>query len=468
LLAGHTFALRLGQPVRFQLFSTVADAAEHTPFELGDQVSLADDRFVQLPPIATVLEAASASRISARGQKSLQELPVQLVSVLTEVGTLEVHCQSLADTHTRWLLAFDLRHQPSPSAAADLAVDPLSSAGSARRGGAHNPASASRVIIACQKIERVFGSGGAPLPAKEVKQLRHQLEAILGERARWATPELRQLFDALWQHARGRKRSAEHERAWLNLAGFCLRPGFGDPLDAWRLQQLWTQFEAGVQHNKDKQVCSEWWTLWRRVAGGLAAPEQLRLLDDFGYNLHTNERGPQGGAARPVKGSDDDMLRLGAALERIPVDYKLEIGDWLLQRLQKSLAAARQHSESDAASDSLTLWALGRIGAREPLHGTSHEVVPAEAAAVWIQTLLVLDWKRLEAAAFAAVHLARVTDDRTRDQPPELRAQIALRLAAIKAPAIWVEMVQKRVMLDVATERRVFGEALPPGLKLMD
>ena len=467
LLAGHTFALRLGQPVRFQLFSTVADAAEHTPFELGDQLSLGDERFVQLPPIATVLEAASAGNISARGLKGLQEMPVHLVSVLTEVGTLEVHCQSLADTAARWLLAFDLRHQPSPPAAADHAGEPLCPSGALRRGGAPKPPSLSRVSIACQQINRVFGAGGAALPTKEVKQLRQQLEAILGERARWATSELRQLFDALWQHARGRKRSVEHERAWLNLAGFCLRPGFGDPLDAWRLQQLWTQFEAGVQHSKDKQVCAEWWTLWRRVAGGLAATEQLRLLDDFGYNLHTNERGPLDGAAKPVKGSDDDMLRLGAALERIPVDYKQEIGDWLLQRLQKSLAAASKNFEADSASDSLTLWALGRIGAREPLHGTSHEVVPAEVAASWIQTLLALDWKQLEAAAFAAVHLARVTDDRTRDLPAELREHIAMRLQAVKAPPIWVEMVQKRVALDAATERRVFGEALPPGLKLI-
>jgi hypothetical protein len=149
------------------------------------------------------------------------------------------------------------------------------------------------------------------------------------------------------------------------------------------------------------------------------------------------------------------------------VDYKQEIGDWLLQRLQKSLAAASKNFEADSASDSLTLWALGRIGAREPLHGTSHEVVPAEVAASWIQTLLALDWKQLEAAAFAAVHLARVTDDRTRDLPAELREHIAMRLQAVKAPPIWVEMVQKRVALDAATERRVFGESLPPGLKLM-
>ena len=456
LLAERTFALRLGQPVRFHLFCTVAARPDHTPFQLGELVDIDLETFFRLPPIATVLEANSADGTRAIGQKGPKDVAVQLVTMLTEIGTLEMHCVSLENPQQRWLLEFDLRHQ------ADDQPVPTSP------GTAPGPGMSARLSQAIQKIERVFGSDAGPVAAKEVRQLRQQLETILGERARWTTPELRLLFDALWQHARGRRRSAEHERAWLNLAGFCLRPGFGNPLDEWRLQQLWSEFESGVQHSKDKQVCSEWWTLWRRVAGGLAAPEQLRLLDDFGYNLHTNERGPLPGEARPVKGSNDDMLRLGAALERIPVDYKLEIGNWLLGRLQKSSAAAQKTPGHDSTSDdSLTLWALGRIGAREPLHGTSHEVVPTEAAAQWLETLLALDWKNQESAAFAAMHLARVTDDRTRDLPLALRTQIATRLQAIKAPALWIEMVQKRVALDAATERRVFGEALPPGLKLV-
>ena len=112
---------------------------------------------------------------------------------------------------------------------------------------------------------------------------------------------LRQLFDALWQRARGRRRSAGHERAWLNLAGYCLRPGCGDALDGWRLQQLWSLFPAGVQHGSDHQVCAEWWTLWRRVAGGLDPSQQLRLLDDFAFNLHINEEGAEPGTPRPVR-----------------------------------------------------------------------------------------------------------------------------------------------------------------------
>ncbi|MBK9441575.1 MAG: hsp70 family protein [Comamonadaceae bacterium] len=453
LLNDRTFALRLGQPVRFNLLSAAAEA-DHTPPQAGELVTLTDGQFAPLPPIAIVLEATSSFSTGARGQFDPKNIPVQLTASLTEVGTLEMHCVSLADPSQRWLLEFDLRYAPG---------GPHMGSHSGNAGSM----TAARLREAITQIDRIFGDGSQPATAKEVRQLRTQLEHILGERERWATPELRQLFDALWARTKGRRRSAEHERVWLNLSGYCLRPGFGDPLDDWRIEQLWTQFAPGVQFASDKQVCTEWWTLWRRVAGGLAAPEQLRLLDDFAYNLHHNERGSESVAIKPVKGSDEDMLRLGASLERIPVDYKVEIGDWLLDRMQKSLASAAKGRAVDAASDARNLWALGRIGARQPLYGNTHDVVPVDTATAWIETLLALDWKRLEPAAFAATHLARMTDDRARDLPLVLRKRIMTRLQSINAPPVWVEMVRHKVTLDEATERRLLGESLPPGLKLI-
>jgi molecular chaperone DnaK (HSP70) len=443
LLGGRTFALRLGRPVRFHLATALADAADQAPERPGELVDLDPQRFARLPPIATVLQAAP-------GGPQAQDIPVQLLTSLTEVGTLEMHCVSLADPGQRWLLEFDLRQDGAEAEPAAITPE-------ARR-------AAASLAQAIDKIDRIFGTNKQKVEPRDVTQLRAQLERLLGERERWTPPVLRALFDALWQRARGRRRTVAHERVWLNLAGFCLRPGFGDPLDGWRMQQLWSLFPAGVQYASDHQVCAEWWTLWRRVAGGLAAPEQLRLLDDFAFNLHINEEGAEAGTPRPVKGSDEDMLRLGASLERIPVDYKTEIGQWLLGRLEKSTARGRT---GDPAGDSRLLAALGRIGARQPFYGNTHDVVPVEVVTGWMDTLLALDWKRIEPAAFAAVHLARVTGDRTRDLPEALRERIAQRLQALNAPPIWLDMVRQCVQLDEATERRVLGESLPPGLKLM-
>ncbi len=452
LLKDRSFTLRLGQPVRFSLLSATAEA-DHTPPQAGDLVLLTEGQFESLPPIATFLEATSPSDTRARGQFDKKNITVQLTASLTEVGTLEVHCVSLAEPSQRWLLEFDLRHAPSGTASAEASTT--------------DSALSARLRQAVSHIDRIFGTGSQPATAKEVRQLRAELERVLGEREKWATPELRHLFDALWTRARSRRRSVEHERVWLNLSGYCLRPGFGEPMDERRVQNLWSQFAPGVQFASDQQVCSEWWTLWRRVAGGLAAPEQLRLLDDFAYNLHHNERGSEATASKPVKGSDDDMLRLGASLERIPVAYKVEIGDWLLERLKKSQAATAKGRKLGTASDTHALWALGRIGARQPFYGNTHDVVPAETAAAWVEALLALDWKRQDSAAFAATQLARVTDDRTRDLSPDLRERIMARLQSVTAPPAWIDMVRHKVTLDEATERRVLGESLPPGLKLI-
>ncbi|WP_317203129.1 molecular chaperone DnaK, partial [Janthinobacterium sp.] len=435
-LSERIFALRMGRPVRFHLASSIAEAG--APPTLGELVDLSRGDYLRLPPIATVLQEGPA--------KEKREIHVQLATALSEVGTLEVHCVA-ADgdpaAGQRWLLEFQLRG-PDPQAEA----------------GAGKAALPPRYAEALERIERIFGGKAQQVEVKEVRQLRQQLEQLLGGREQWHTSLLRQLFDALMLRARGRRRSAEHERAWLNLIGYCLRPGYGHPLDAWRIEQLWAQFETGVQHHKDKQVCAEWWTLWRRVAGGLDAGQQLRLLEDFGFNLQTD---PEEQRQRPVtlvRGSEDDMMRLGASLERIPPAYKEEIGAWLLGRLEQS-------GQPADALDARKLWALGRIGARQPFHGSAHDVVPAATAADWLDAILALDWKRVEPAGFAAAHLARMTGDRARDIDEVLRDTVMRRLAASNAPPGWAAMVAEVVQLDQASEQRMLGEALPPGLKLI-
>lgn len=447
ILTDRSFALRVGRPVRFHLLSSIAEAANQPAPKAGELIDLAHGNFVQLPPIAMVLQAGAGAR---------QEIPVQLATALTELGTLEMHCvEATADhdqTGQRWLLEFQLRGASSGSGdGAETAEE-----------GALPP----RLKDAIEKIERIFGSRAQQVTPKEVKQLRQHLEQLLGSRERWQTPLLRQLFDALLPRARGRRRSAEHERAWLNLAGYCLRPGFGAPLDDWRIGQLWPLFEQGVQHGKDSQVCAEWWTLWRRVAGGLDLQAQLRLLDDFAFNLQADEAKTGPRPANLVRGSQDEMLRLGASLERIPPDYKVEIGSWLLDQLRQPDAAPDQRDSQDSQAGR-KLWALARIGARQPFHGNTHDVVPPGIAAGWLDAVLALDWKRVEAAAFAAAHIARMSGDRARDIPPALREQVVRRLQAGNASPSWIAMVSQVVQLDEADESRMLGESLPPGLKLI-
>jgi len=440
-LTQRSFGLRLGRPVRFHLVSTTADP-QGAPPQPGQLLDLDPLEVVRLPAIATVLRAQTAD--------TKTEMPVQLAASLSEVGTLEVHCVAEDGSGQRWKLEFQLRGAEDDTQEATAGDDGLPP----------------RLDEALQRIDRIFGSRNQQVESREVRQLRGTLEHLLGARERWETPLLRRLFDALLDRAKGRRRSAEHERAWLNLAGWCLRPGFGHPLDEWRIEQLWALFETGVQYHKDSQVRAEWWTLWRRVAGGLSTEAQLRLLDDFAFNLQAE---PSDRAKRPVTlvdGSEDDMLRLGASLERIPSAYKVEIGDWMLGQIM-AIPPMPKPDPKTAATYARYLWALARVGARQSLQSSAHEVATIEAAERWLENLLQLDWRRIEPAGFAAAHIARKTGDRSRDIGEALRQLVLHKLAAAGAPASWAAMVREVVELDQASTTRMFGDALPPGLKLL-
>ena len=421
-LADRTFALRLGQPVRFHLVSSTADAV----YEPGELVDISGQGFVLLPPIATVVKA-EGGRL---------EVSVQLVTALTEVGTLEMHCVSTEAAGQRWKLEFRLRGEGAGIVEAGVSTE-------------LHP----RFGTAVEAVERIFGRRSQKVHAKAVRRLRQDLEKILGQRDSWDTPLLREMFSTLWERAKRRRRSADHERLWFNLSGYCLRPGFGYPLDDWRVEQLWGLFEQGVQFVPEAQVWSEWWTLWRRVAGGLPQQAQMHLLDDIAWYLQ-----PPGKAKRPKgvrKQGYDDMVRLAASLEHVPVERKVEVGGWLLERLRKPKENAQ------------TWWAVGRLGAREPFYGSAHNVVPAGTAARWLEQLLAVNWKKVEPAAFAATLIARMSGDRERDIDAALRERVAEKLQAAKASPAWGAMVREVVELDEADERRVFGDSLPPGLKLV-
>jgi molecular chaperone DnaK (HSP70) len=422
LLGDRSFTLLVGQPVRFHLFSSTADA----PWAAGELVELDPARMLALPPVATVLES--------EGAVSSTEIPVQLATSLTEVGTLEVQCVAMTGKPRRWRLEFQLRGQ---------ATGPATTA----------PERPPRFAEAARLVERIYGRKKKSVDTGEVKRLPSQLERLLGSRDEWDGLLLRELFGVLWDGVGKRRRSVDHERIWLNLAGYCARPGFGYPLDDWRVEQLWSLYQAGIQYSKETRNWAAWWILWRRVAGGLDEPAQLRLLDDMAYYLK-----PPGAAKRPpgpAKQGYDEMVRLAASLERLPVQRKIELGGWLLQRLRKPKENLQ------------TWWAIGRLGARETVYGSAHQVVPVETAEQWLKRLLVQDWRRTESAAFAAALITRKTGDRERDLGDSVREQVIERLFAAKAPSSWLAMVREVIELSAADEKRLLGDSLPVGLKLL-
>jgi hypothetical protein len=383
-----------------------------------------------LPPLAVAFKGDES--------KPNAEAIVQLAVTQTEVGTLKIQCISVQNSDQRWDVEFQIRKKGVSGLGLDTMLPPQFNG-------------------AVEKIQSIFGSKSRHIDPKAVKNLRADLEKQLGSaRTEWETPLLRALFATLLEGCKYHRRSENHERVWLSLAGFCLRPGFGYPLDDWRVEQLWKLYPQGIQFTNETQNWTEWWTLWRRIAGGLPVIAQEQIFTDIAKFINP-AAARQPGVAKQIKNRGyDDMVRLAAVLERLPVDKKIQLGDWLLKRLQK------------ASEPTQTWWAVGRIGARMPFHGSSHNVIPGDVVGQWLTQILSEDWKKSPHAGFAATLIARMSGDRARDIDESVRVQIIAKLKLSKAPSSWIEMVEHVKELDEKEEKQIFGEALPPGLKLIN
>jgi hypothetical protein len=67
---------------------------------------------------------------------------------------------------------------------------------------------------------------------------------------------------------------------------------------------------------------------------------------------------------------------------------------------------------------------------------------------------------------FALAQLARLTHDRQRDLDPGLRERAAAALSRVREADLWIKLIREGGELTLAEEGRVFGESLPPGLKI--
>ena len=426
------FALVTNRPVSFKLYSSTS--REDRPGALvpvGDGLAASaedDTDLLELPPIVTVLRAPG------RGQ-----VDVRLEVRITELGALEVWCSERAG-EGRWRLSFDMRAGGATRAADGTEATP-------------DP----KVPEARALLEQAFR--GPPGPA--LAQIDKGLEAALGARRdEWSMSTARALFDALIELEPERRRSADHEQRWLTLAGFCLRPGTGAPLDQWRAKQMWRVFNDGLAFERKSEACRlAWWIVWRRVAGGLTQGQQEQIWDRLSQLfLPSARQKKKWHEAKATAQEAAEMWRTLANLERLPPAAKLKLGDELVRRLRE-----------DKVVDPLHFWALGRIGARVPLYGPLNCVVPPQKAGDWVAAALDLpSWgAEPDKAAFPMAQLGRRTGDRARDLEPELRDRLAARLHQLPGGERTALLVEQIVALEAREERVALGDTLPAGLRLI-
>lgn len=440
---GRTFTLVAGRPVRFDLFAS--DLVDAGP---GDVLEVDEERFARLPPIVTTIDSSTGALD--------EEIAVGIEGELTPVGTVDLACLELGDAgaDTRGTLPPEV---PSRAPRSDRPPRRFRLAFDLRRGGPSSvrpssPSSPRRLDTAVARIERTFGKARTDTTGREAKDLLRDLEHILGERSQWTTETNRTLFDALLPGAAARRRSPDHERLFWLIAGWCIRPGFGDPLDERRIAELSPRFEERLSYPAESRGWQQFWIAWRRAAGGLGESAQLEIRNAVdAYLAPSQERRKPKKPALAL----DDALDMASTLERIPPERRTELGRWVLERTW---------TDRDPR-----LWAaIGRLGARVPTYASVHHVIAPEIAERWLDHLLREKWQTVPTAIDAAVRLARRTGDRGRDIGERVRGEVEKRLVALGAKDEQVLSVREIVPVDESERAAFFGDALPLGLKLVD
>jgi hypothetical protein len=421
------FRLVTNRPVSFRLYSS-STREDHpgalVPIGDGKAETIDDGSdLLELPPIVTVLRARGRS-----------EVTVRLEVHITELGALEISCVDTEQGET-WKLAFDMR------------------SGGAAQAPAEDASPHPRTDEAKAKIQDAFRTGTG------LSTLTRDLEALLeARRDEWSMMTTRALFDALVEVAADRKKTADHEQRWLNLAGFLLRPGTGAPLDTWRSRVMWGVFNEGLAHPKSEPGKLAWWIVWRRIAGGLAKGQQEQIYDRLAQLLLPSPKQAKKLAeAKPSKQELSEMWRAIASMERLQVPFKLKLGDELIHRLE-----SRKGRE-----DAVHLWALSRLGARVPLYGPLNAVVPASKVKEWVGPLVTWDWPDPEKVAFPLAQLARRTGDRARDLDDATRTKVAEAVRALPGGDRAAVLVEQVIALEAREEQVALGDTLPAGLKLV-
>ena len=440
-LAEPELELALGQPVLFPLYTSTV-RGDDPP---GAVLRLPPESLLQLPPLHTVLRGGKRA--------GAKRVPVTLAAKCTEIGTLELYCVSKEGN--RWRLEFNVRDVLQPPAPRDEDDDP-----------ADGPAVVDvfpeeKVQAAGAHIRGVFGDGGTGDPRELPKLLDAALEAPRGD---WPTGLIRRLWEFLEADADGRGKSPAHLARWYNLVGFCLRPGFGDPTDRYRVEALWKLITAaasgqatsatGPKKPTVPEGGADYWIMWRRVSGGLNPALQQALFTRLKPALLPIKTKAY---SRPPANEFAEMWRAAASLERLDAKTKELLGAAVLRECRSPPVPV------------YAFWALTRLGARVQLYGPLNTVVHPQVVEGWIEELVRFEPGNDNERAgwlFCLSQLARRSGLRAVDISETVRDRVLDVLRSHPCPPAWVRMAAEVVHAAGDEQSRLFGESLPIGLRL--
>jgi molecular chaperone DnaK (HSP70) len=434
--------LAIGQPVAFPLFTSTVRGED----QAGQVLRVAPDQLLQLPPLHTILRGGKRS--------GAKHVPVTLAARSTEIGTLELYCVAKEGSN-RWRLEFNVRDILKESAAGD--------GDEAGKATVTDVWPEAQVQEAARLIRAVYAEGAEqPDPKDLTKALETALDA---GRQRWPTGLCRRLWEFLAEVAEYRRRSPAHLGRWYHLAGFVLRPGFGDPMDRFRVDQLWKMMNAPpkAEPGKKSQATAprtpeggaDHWIMWRRVAGGLNTSLQAGLF----HRVRAVLLPSKGKAApRPAANELAEIWRAIASMERLDVKAKEQLGGALLKSLRRSPVPT------------YGFFALTRFGARKLFYGPLNAVVHPDIVQQWLDALLPFEPGHVSERVswlFCLGQLARRSGQRALDIDDPHRESVLTLLRREGASLHLVRGVEHVVALADEEQSEMFGESLPIGLRLL-
>lgn len=350
--ADQTFQVVPNTPVSFKIFTS------HTRLndKRGNLVAINSLELNPLPALQTVL----------RYGKTKEPIPATLTAKMSEIGVLELALQSEKTDHL-WLLEFQIRNIDGKEAQASKTAHSCDEA-----------FGLDELKPAFDCIEKFFQN---PNPAKSLIE---QLEKILDkERKNWPLSVLRSFSDAVISQAAYRKSSPQLMHRFWNFAGFCLRPGFGHPMDEFRIRELWKIILEDLSNKETDEIQLQKWICYRRIAGGLSKGQQNRLAQ------HLLEGDPLKKEPSLKSRSDihyySEKMRTLSSLEWLDLQVKINLG---------KLALTRILADKPLASD---LSVLGRVGTRKLFYAAFTQVLPKDIVEGWIEQLLAS--KKIEITA---------------------------------------------------------------------
>ncbi len=417
-LSDMEFEVLTNQPVSFDIYSSSFRSGDVS----GDVISV-DESVSEMSPIQTVI------KFGKKGDK--KTIPVILEAEYTEMGTLAMHCMSGVSDH-KWRLQFQLRDHQENIETLETEIFDEDITGQA-----------------CDQIINSFVEN----PTKEfpLKSVVKKIEAISEKRkVKWPLSFLRRLADTLLDISDKRNFSAEYEARWLNLAGFCMRPGFGDAFDEERSRKFWKIYLNGIQFPKSPQNRLEWWIFIRRIAGGMKAGQQRQFFQDVSSILLKSKNAK-------VKLSPQEQIELWMAagnMERLLVKDKVALSKALLPQI-----ASGKNPENK-------FWVLSRLGARELLYGSQDRVVPPIEVSKWIRQIMKKEWNKKMPVDNMVAQMSRKTGDRTIDINQDALSDISKWLKIRGADQSLIKIIHEKMDIAVKEKSIQFGESLPTGLVL--